>query len=113
MNDFVETYYIGPISRKNYQNFSVPEVVVQAQVKESVNLINTLSTDKTVMKKSANRTYHLLTSTTASKCSTLVWEDYLFKKFRSRTKEVLFQTETLKVSGYTYQVDYQIITLQL
>ena len=113
MNDFGETQYIGPVSRKNYQNFSVPEVAVQAQVKEFVNLTNTLSTDKTVMKKSVNKTYHLLTSTTASKYSTLVKEDNPFKDFGSRTKEVLFQTEPLKVSGDTYQVDYQIVTRQL
>lgn len=102
MNDFGETQYIGPVSRKNYQNLSVPEVAVQAQVKEFVNLTNTLSTDKTVMKKSVNKTYHLLTSTTASKYSTLVREDNPFKDFGSRTKEVLFQTEPLKVSGDTY-----------
>ncbi len=113
MNDFGETQYIGPVSRKNYQNFNVPEVAVQAQVKEFVNLMNTLSTDKAVMKKSVNKTYHLLTSTTASKYSTLVREDNPFKDFGSRTKEVLFQTEPLKVSSDTYQVDYQIVTRQL
>ncbi len=113
MNDFGETQYIGPVSRKNYQNFNVPEVAVQAQVKEFVILMNTLSTDKTVMKKAVNKTYHLLTSTTASKYSTLVKEDNPFKEFGSRTKEVLFQTEPLKVSGDTYQVDYQIVTRQL
>ena len=100
MNDFGETEYIGPVSRRNYQNFNVPEVAVRAQVKEFVNLMNTLSTDKTVMKKAVNRTYHLLTSTTASKYSTLV-------------KEVIFQTEPLKVSNDTYQIDYQVVTRQL
>lgn len=113
MNDFGETEYIGPVSRRNYQNFNVPEVVVRAQVKEFVNLMNTLSTDKTVMKKAVNRTYHLLTSTTASKYSTLVKEDNPFKDFGSRTKEVIFQTEPLKVSNDTYQIDYQVVTRQL
>lgn len=113
MNDFGETQYIGPVSKKNYQNFNVPEVAIQAQVKEFINLVNTLSTDKTVMKKAVNKTYHLLTSTTASKYSTLVKEDNPFKDFGSRTKEVIFQTEPLKVSSDTYQVDYQIITRQL
>ena len=113
MNDFGETQYIGPVSKKNYQNFNVPEVAVQAQVKEFVNLMNTLSTDKTVMKKSVNKTYHLLTSTTASKYSTLVKEDNPFKDFGFRTKEVLFQTEPLKISGDTYQVDFQVVTRQL
>ena len=113
MNDFGETEYIGPVSRRNYQNFNVPEVAVRAQVKEFVNLMNTLSTDKTVMKKAVNRTYHLLTSTTASKYSTLVKEDNPFKDFGSRTKEVIFQTEPLKVSNDTYQIDYQVVTRQL
>ena len=79
MNDFGETQYIGPVSKKNYQNFNVPEVAIQAQVKEFVNLMNTLSTDKAVMKKAVNKTYHLLTSTTAAKYSTLVKEDNPFK----------------------------------
>lgn len=113
MNDFGETQYIGPVSRRNYQNFNVPEVAVQAQVKEFVSLTNTLSTDRTVMKKAVARTYHLLTSTTASKYSTLVKENNPFKEFGNRTKEVLFQTEPLKVSQDTYQVDYQVITRQL
>ena len=113
MNDFGETQYIGPVSRRNYQNFNVPEVAVQAQVKEFVSLTNTLSTDRTVMKKAVAKTYHLLTSTTASKYSTLVKENNPFKEFGNRTKEVLFQTEPLKVSQDTYQVDYQVITRQL
>lgn len=113
MNDFGETQYIGPVSRRNYQNFNVPEVAVQALVKEFVSLTNTLSTDRTVMKKAVARTYHLLTSTTASKYSTLVKENNPFKEFGNRTKEVLFQTEPLKVSQDTYQVDYQVITRQL
>ena len=113
MNDFGETQYIGPVSRRNYQNFNVPEVAVQAQVKDVVSLTNTLSTDRTVMKKAVAKTYHLLTSTTASKYSTLVKENNPFKEFGNRTKEVLFQTEPLKVSQDTYQVDYQVITRQL
>ncbi|MCQ2584464.1 MAG: type IV secretion system protein [Treponema sp.] len=113
MNDFGETEYIGPVSRKNYQNYNVPEVAVSAQVKEFINLTNTLSTDKAVMKKAVNKTYHLLTSTTASKYTTLVKENNPFKDFGNRTKEVLFQTEPLKVSNDTYQMDYQVITRQL
>lgn len=113
MNDFGETQYIGPVSRRNYQNFNVPEVAVQAQVKEFISLTNTLSTDKIVMKKSVAKTYHLLTSTTAQKYSTLVRENNPFKDFGNRTKEVIFQTEPLKLSADTYQVDYQIITRQL
>jgi type IV secretion system protein VirB5 len=113
MNDFGETQYIGPVSRKNYQNFNVPEVAIQAQVKEFISLSNTLSTDKTVMKKAVNKTYHLLTSVTAQRYSTLVKEQNPFADFGTRTREVLFQTEPLKVSADTYQVDYQLITRQL
>lgn len=113
MNDFGETQYIGPVSKKNYQNFNVPDIAIQAQVKEFISLANTLSTDRAVMKKAVNKTYHLLTSTTASRYSTLVKEDNPFKDFGTRTKEVLFQTEPLKVSNDTYQVDYQIVTRQL
>ena len=113
MNDFGETQYIGPVTRKNYQNFNVPEIAVQAQVKEIISLMNTLSTDKTVMKKAVNKTYHLLTTTTAQRYSILVRENNPFKDFGSRTKEVLFQTEPLKVSADTYQVDYQVVTRQL
>ena len=113
MNDFGETQYIGPVSRKNYQNFNVPEVAIQAQVKEFISLSNTLSTDKTVMKNAVNKTYHLLTSVTAQRYSTLVKEQNPFADFGTRTREVLFQTEPLKVSADTYQVDYQLITRQL
>ena len=81
MNDFGETQYIGPVSRKNYQNFNVPEVAIQAQVKEFISLSNTLSTDKTVMKNAVNKTYHLLTSVTAQRYSTLVKEQNPFADF--------------------------------
>lgn len=113
MNDFGETHYVGAVSRKNYQNFNVPEVAIIYQVKEFINLYNTLSTDKTVMKSSINKTYHLLTSTTASKYSSLVKETGLFEDFGDRTREVFFQTEPLQLSSDSYQVDYQIITRQL
>ena len=44
MNDFGEASYVGAVSRRNYQNFSVPEVAVHYQVKKFVNLCYTLST---------------------------------------------------------------------
>ncbi len=113
MNDFGETKYIGAVSRKNYQNFNVPEVAVQYQVKEFISLYNTLSTDKTVMKKAINKTYHLLTSTTASKYSSLVKETKPFEDFGERTREVFFQTEPLQLSRDTYQVDYTVTTRSL
>lgn len=34
MNDFGQTQYIGEVSRKNYQNFNIPEVAVTYQVKD-------------------------------------------------------------------------------
>lgn len=113
MNDFGETKYIGAVSRKNYQNFNVPEVAIQYQVKEFISLYNTLSTDKTVMKKSINQTYHLLTTTTAAKYSSLVKETKPFDDFGTRTRDVFFQTEPLQLSKDTYQVDYTITTRQL
>ena len=69
MNDFGETSYVGAVSRRNYQNYAVPEVAVQFQVKKFINNSYTLSTDKQVMQKSLTTTYHLLTSTTAAKYS--------------------------------------------
>ena len=61
----------------------------------------------------ASDLYHLLTSVTAQRYSTLVKEQNPFADFGTRTREVLFQTEPLKVSADTYQVDYQLITRQL
>ncbi|WP_297645841.1 type IV secretion system protein [uncultured Treponema sp.] len=113
MNDFGQASYVGPVSRKNYQNFNVPEVAVQYQVKDFLNLYHTLSTDKTVMKKSVNKIYHILTSTTASKYSSLVKEEKPFEYFGTRTREVLFQTEPLKLSKDSYQIDYQVLTRQV
>ncbi len=113
MNDFGETRYVGAVSRKNYQNYNVPEVAIQYQVKEFINLYNTLSTDKTVMNKSIKKIYHILTSTTASKYSSLVKETKPFEDFGNRTREVFFQTEPLQLSKDTYQVDYTVTTRQL
>jgi Type IV secretory pathway, TrbF components len=113
MNDFGQTSYVGPVTRKNYQNFDVPELAMQYQVKDFINLYYTLSTDKTVMRKSVNKMYHILTSTTASKYSSLLKEEKPFADFGSRTREVLFQTEPLKLSKDSYQVDFQVVTRQL
>ena len=113
MNDFGETQYVGAVTRRNYQNYTVPEVAVQHQVKEFVALSHTLSTDRAVMKKSLNKTYHLLTSTTAAKYSALLKEENPFADFGSRTREVLFQTEPMQLSRDTYQLDFQVVTRQL
>lgn len=113
MNDFGETTYVGAVSRKNYQNYNVPEVAIQYQVKKFVNYVYTLSTDNAVMKKNLSTTYHLLTSTTASKYSSRLKEEKPFDDFGSKTREVFFQTEPLQLSKNTYQVDFQVITRTL
>ena len=110
MNDFGETQYVGAVSRRNYQNYNVPEIAIQYQVKYFVNLVHTLSTDRTVMRKSVSNTYHLLTSTTASKYTTMLKENNPFADFGDRTREVIFQTEPLQLSKDTYQIDFQVVT---
>ena len=51
----------------------------------------------------------MMTSTTASKYPTLIKEENFFGDFGSYTREVFFQTEPLKISNDTYQVDYQVV----
>lgn len=109
MNDFGETSYVGAVSRKNYQNYNVPEIAVQYQVKNFINLCYTLSTDNTVMRKSVEKNYHNLTSTTANKYTNWIKEEKPFDDFGTYTREVVFQTEPLQLSKDTYQVDFQII----
>ena len=65
------------------------------------------------MNKAIRKTNHILTVTTASKYSSLVKEQKLFDDFGDLTREVFFQTEPLKASQDTYQVDYNVITRQL
>ena len=113
MNDFGETSYVGAVSRKNYQNFTVPEIAIHYQVKNFINLCYTLSTDKTVMKKSVSKTYRILTSNTASKYSTKIREEKLYEDFSSKTREVVFQTEPLRLSKDTYQIDFETISRHL
>ncbi|MCR5252603.1 MAG: type IV secretion system protein [Treponema sp.] len=110
MNDFGETNYVGAVSRRNFQNFVVPEIAIQAQVKKFVNYAYTLSTDKIVMQKSLSNTYHLLTSTTASKYSLRIKEEKPFEDFGTRTREVIFETEPLQLSKDTYQLDFKVVT---
>ena len=113
MNDFGQTQYVGEISRKNYQNFNIPEVAVTYQVKEFITLYKSLSSDKDIVKKNIEKAYHLLTSVSASKYSTLLKENNPYKDYGSYTKEVDFETEPLKISRDTYQVDYRHITRTL
>lgn len=112
MNDFGDVNYVGAVSRKNFQNYTVPEIAVQYQVKKFINLAYTLSTDKAVMQKSLSETYHILTSTTASKYSLRIKEENPFADFGSRTREVLFQTEPLRLTKDTWQVDFKVVTRQ-
>lgn len=113
MNDFGQTQYIGEVSRKNYQNFNVPEIAIIYQVKDFLNCYKTLSTDKAVVKGNIEKAYHLLTAVSSSKFSTLLKEDNPYKEFGEHTKEILFETEPLRISKDTYQVDYQVITRTL
>lgn len=113
MNDFGETQYVGPVSRKNFQNYSVPELAVQYQVKDFVELYFVLSTDLKVMQKNNSRIYHYLTTVTAQKLNRLIKEESLYEDFGSRTREVFFETEPLKLSDDTYQVDIQLTTRDL
>lgn len=113
MNDFGQTQYVGKISRKNYQNFNVPEVAITYQVKNFLNCYKTLSTDKAVVKGNIEKAYHLLTATSASKFSTLLKEDNPYKEFGNYTREIVFETEPLSISKDTYQIYFQIIARTL
>lgn len=106
MNDFGQTQYIGEVSRKNYQNFTVPEQAVTYQIKDFISLYKTLSTDRDIVKKNIEKTYHLLTTNSASKYSTLIKENNPYDDFGIYTKELEFETEPLKISNDTYQVDF-------
>jgi type IV secretion system protein VirB5 len=108
MNDFGQTQYIGAVSRKNWQGFNIPEIAITYQVKDYINLYKSLSSDKVVVKKNIEKTYHLLTSLSSSKYSTLLKENNPYKDFGSYTKDVEFETDPLKISANTYQVDYKI-----
>lgn len=113
MNDFGQVQYVGEVSRKNFQNFNIPEVAMTYQVKDFINIYKSLSSDKAVVKRNIERAYHLLTAVSASKYSTLLREDNPYKDFGDHTREVEFETEPLKISKDTYQVDYRLITRTL
>lgn len=108
MNDFGQAQYVGEVSRRNYQNFNIPEVAVTYQVKDFIILYKSLSSDKEVVKRNIEKAYHLLTATSASKYSTFLRENNPYKDFGDYTKEVDFETEPLKLSKNTYQVDYKV-----
>lgn len=55
----------------------------------------------------------MLTSTTSSKFSNHLKEETPFSDFGSKTREVFFQTEPLKLSNESYQVDFQVVTRSL
>lgn len=108
MSDFGQAQYIGEVSRKNYQNFNIPEVAITYQVKDFINLYKTLSSDKEIVKKNIEKIYHILTANSASKYSTFLRENNPYKEFGDYTKEVAFETEPLKLSQNTYQIDYKM-----
>lgn len=109
MNDFGETRYVGAVTRKNFQGFDIPELAVTYQVKEFITLYKSLSSDKTVVKNNIEKAYHILTATSASKYATLLRENNPYSDFGDYTKEVEFETDPLKISKDTYQVDYRYI----
>lgn len=113
MNDFGETRYIGEVSRKNWQNFQVPEVAVSYDIREFIECFHSLSTDRAVVRRNVEKAYHLLTSTTASKFSTLLKESNPYEEFGTRTREVEFETDPMKISKDTYQLDYKVVTRSL
>ncbi len=108
MNDFGETSYVGAVSRKNFQNFNVPEIAVEYQVKKFIELYYTLSTDKVVMKSNLATVYHLLNTQSAQKLNILTKETNHYADFGDYTREVFFQTEPLKLSKDSYQVDFEV-----
>ena len=110
MNDFGETKYIGEVSRKSYQNYNVPEVAVTFQIKNFIDLVYSMSTDKVVMNKSLQKVNHCLTAETSSKLSKIIKETSIYEDFGKYTREVLFETEPLKLSKDTYQLDFKINT---
>lgn len=113
MNDFGETRYVGEVTRKNYQNFQVPEIAVSYTIRQFITIYHSLSTDRAVVRKNVEAAYHLLTSTTASKYSTLLKENNPFEDFGKCTREVEFETEPLKITKDTYQLDYKVVTRQV
>ena len=113
MSDFGETNYVGPVSKKNYQNFNVPDIAIQHQVKHFIELYYTLSTDLYVMRKNNSSIYNLLTANTGQKFNQMIKENDLYGAFGEKTREVFFETDPLKLSSNSYQLDYQVITRDL
>lgn len=108
MNDFGETRYVGEVSKKNFQGFNIPELAITYKVKDFINLYKSLSSDKAVVKKNIEKAYHCLTSVSSSKYATLLKENNPYSDFGDYTKEVNFETDPLKISKDTYQVDYKV-----
>lgn len=108
MNDFGETRYVGEVSKKNFQGFSIPELAITYKVKEFINLYKSLSSDKAIVKRNIEKAYHCLTTVSSSKYATLLRENNPYSDFGDYTKEVNFETDPLKISKDTYQVDYKI-----
>lgn len=110
MNDFGETKYVGEVSRKSYLNFTVPEVAVTFQVKNFIDLFYSMSIDKVVMNKNLQKVYHNLTTETSSKLNKIIKESNMYEDFGRYTREVIFETEPLKLSKDTYQIDFRVLT---
>lgn len=113
MDDFGRTQYVGEITRKNYQNFQVPQVSINYTINNFLTLLHFMSTDKYVMNKNIENIYHFLTSNTSSRYNTYVKENDLFKDFGEKTREIVFDTEPLALSKESYQIDYTVVTRNL
>lgn len=108
MNDFGETRYVGEVSKKNFQGFNIPELAITYKVKEFINLYKSLSSDKAIVKRNIEKAYHCLTAVSSTKYATLLRENNPYNDFGDYTKEINFETDPLKISKDTYQVDYKI-----
>ena len=110
MNDFGQTQYIGPVSRKNYQNFQVPQKAIECMVKEFLSLAFEVSSDKVVMNRRVEKIYHILTDSSSKKFDSYIDDKKLYSIFGSKTRVIEFETEPLRLSSKTYQIDFMAET---
>ena len=113
LDDLGNTGYVGRLTRSNWQGYQVPDIAITAKVKEFIELYYMISTDETIMRRNIQNNYHNLTQVTADKYTTLIAEENQYKDFGNVTQEVLFDTEPLAVSAYTYQVDFSVLRRNL
>lgn len=113
LDDLGRTNYIGPLTRLNWQNYTIPETAITAKVKEFIELYFFISTDETVMRQNIEDNYHNLTYTTAEKYTSLLNTEKPYDDFGKVTQEIIFETDPLSVSNKTYQIDFHVIKKSL